>query len=172
MRSRAFASTVFLAITAIAPSAAADAIMPITCPPGLDVRGHHTRDCWPRACTADAPCGDGAACRQVSRCIRTRDIHEGDSMETTPRDYDDGPCAAGRACSEGATCRQLSRCEPTEATASFVNGRWTSEDYVPPARGMCAAGGRSAPSAWALVSVAAILVGRLRRSRLRAEHAA
>jgi len=159
-----------LAVLSLVPSsAAADVVFPLECPPGLDIRGHHERDCWPRTCTSDAQCGDGASCRQVSRCVETRDIHEGDSPEGTPRDFDQGPCTTDGACTAGGACRQLSRCEPTEATPSFVNGRWTSEPYIAPREAptsMCAA---SAPGhaghGVALLALAALGCALARRRR-------
>lgn len=133
-----------LALMALAPvRASADVIQRLECPPGLDVRGAHERDCWPRACTSDAQCGAGAQCRQVSRCIQTRGIHEGDTPEPTPRDFDVGPCGEGGACPSEASCRSFSRCEPTEATPAFANGRWTRQPHerpaIPPPSGGCAA---------------------------------
>lgn len=136
----ALVSLLLGALALVATRARADVVEDLACPPGLDVRGGHERDCWPRTCTSDAQCGEGASCRPVSRCIQTRDIHEGDSPDTIPRDLDVGACGANGSCaSPGALCRPLSRCEPREATPAFVDGRWTGERYVAPMGAGCSA---------------------------------
>jgi hypothetical protein len=143
----------------------ADAIAPLSCPPGLDVRGRHERDCWPRACADDAACGSGAACRSVTRCVLVRQIHEGDSTETVPREIDDGPCTPEGGClGEGATCRELRRCEPTSPTPAFVEGRWTGVPYEAPAG--CAAGPtRSGSGIFVLAFLALAAVARAQRGQ-------
>ena len=146
-------------------AARADAAPPVFCPPGLRERGAHDRDCWPRECADDAACGSGAACRSVTRCIRIREIHEGRSMDTVPRDFDEGPCTAAGACvGEGASCRALRRCEPTSPTPAFVEGRWTGVPYEAPS-GCAARPTRAGSATFVLAAAALVAIARTRRAR-------
>lgn len=125
------AASAWIVSSAVA-MARADVIAHLDCPPGSEVRGSHSRDCWPRACTpgaGDSQCGEGASCVRVSRCIRAERYHDGDDPEPRQREVDDGACGADGACTrEGASCRELTRCEPSASSAATTTGTGASAD--------------------------------------------
>lgn len=153
-----------------APSLAlADAIAPFDgeCPPGLD-RGEqgHAEACIPRACTTDADCGSGAACREIRECWAPRpDYGDGrvDLPEPPIRDTVIGRCAADGSCSEGH-CDARRQCEPTAQTDAWdpQNRAWTQVPYSRPLFG-CSASGAAGSSIALAVGLAVIVSSRRRR---------
>lgn len=166
------AFTLALSSMTITSIARADAIMPFEgdCPPGLDrAIASHSEVCRPRACTSDAQCGSGAACREIAECWAPRPFSPSDGREENDevmRDQVIGLCAAGNACAEGH-CETRRQCEPTERTDAWdpAARRWTAEPYRAPSVGCVASPAhRSWPLAW--VAIGAALTARRRRSQV------
>lgn len=164
-------ATLLTLLSALAsPSLAlADAIAPFDgeCPPGLD-RGEqgHAEACIPRACSTDADCGSGAACREIRECWAPRpDWGDGRLPvdEPTMRDMVIGLCAADGTCAEGH-CDARRQCEPTAHTDAWDAERraWTQVPYSRPLFG-CSASGAAGSSIVLLVVGAAIVSIRQRR---------
>jgi hypothetical protein len=55
-------ASAWIVATSIAP-ARGDVVAHLDCPAGSDVRGSHSRDCWPRTCTPGAATRSAAMVR-------------------------------------------------------------------------------------------------------------
>jgi MYXO-CTERM domain-containing protein len=161
---------VALFVIAVPTIANADAIVPFEgeCPPGL-VRGmaDHAEGCFPRACTSDAECGAGAACREIRECWAPREHWGGRVRLEQPemRDTMVGLCARDGTCAEGQ-CRARRQCEPTAPTPAWSpeQRRWTGQPHPP--RGLCSVGVPSSEGDGVLaIAVLALATIALRRRR-------
>ncbi|WP_157068925.1 MYXO-CTERM sorting domain-containing protein [Sandaracinus amylolyticus] len=148
--------------------ARADAIIPFEgeCPPGLRIGvSGHAESCVPIACSSDAECGRGAACREVHECFAPRRFtSDGRVIYDTPvmREVVVGSCGGDRTCAEGE-CRTRRQCEPTDDTPAWDPRmrRWTGETHR---SGTCSVGHGGGSPAW-LALVAMVIALRARRFR-------